>query len=89
MRFSVLASGSGGNACYVETDHSKILIDAGLSARELGRRLDSIRVKAEDLDALLITHEHMDHIRGAGPLSRQFDIPVYINHNLYLVSCVP
>ncbi len=81
MRFSVLASGSGGNACYVETDHSKILIDAGLSARELGRRLDSIRVKAEDLDALLITHEHMDHIRGAGPLSRQFDIPVYINHS--------
>ncbi len=83
MRFSVLASGSGGNACYVETAHSKILIDAGLSARELSRRLDLIHVKAEDLDALLITHEHVDHIRGAGPLSRQFDIPVYINHSTF------
>ncbi|MBW1862500.1 MAG: MBL fold metallo-hydrolase [Deltaproteobacteria bacterium] len=81
MRFSVLASGSGGNACYVETAHSKILIDAGLTARELSRRLDLIRVKAEDLEALLITHEHTDHIRGAGPLARQFDIPVFINRS--------
>ena len=81
MRFSVLASGSGGNACYVETAHSKILVDAGLSARELSRRLDLIRVDAKDLDALLITHEHIDHIRGAGPLARQFDISVYINRS--------
>ena len=79
MRFSVLASGSGGNACYVETAQAKILIDAGLSCRETIRRLDILGVKSSHLDALVITHEHMDHIKGAGPISRRFDIPVYIN----------
>jgi phosphoribosyl 1,2-cyclic phosphodiesterase len=79
MRFSVLASGSGGNACYIETAKSKILIDAGLSCSELIRRLQLISVKPEGLDALVITHEHSDHIKGAGPLARRFDIPVYIN----------
>lgn len=79
MRFSVLASGSGGNACYIETDHSRILIDAGLSCRELVRRLEILEVKPVHLDALVITHEHLDHIRSAGPISRRFNIPVYIN----------
>jgi phosphoribosyl 1,2-cyclic phosphodiesterase len=77
MRFSVIASGSGGNACYVETDHSRVMIDAGLSCRELLRRLDHIGVDGSRLDALFITHEHADHIRGAGPLARRFDIPLY------------
>jgi phosphoribosyl 1,2-cyclic phosphodiesterase len=79
MRFSVLASGSGGNACYVETAHSRILIDAGLSCRQLFKRLEGIEVKPESLDALVITHEHQDHIKGAGPLARRLDIPVYIS----------
>ena len=79
MRFSVLASGSSGNACYVETANTSLLLDAGLSCRELVRRLESIDVNPESLDAIVITHEHGDHIRGAGPLARRFDIPVYIN----------
>lgn len=79
MRFSVLASGSGGNACYVETRETRILIDAGLSGRELMRRLELIQVDPKTLDALIITHEHSDHIRGAGPLARRLDLPVYIN----------
>ena len=79
MRFSVLASGSKGNALYVETENTKVLIDAGISCRELIRRLHSIDVDADHLDALIITHEHSDHIRGAGPISRRFDIPVYMN----------
>ncbi|MGD2124724.1 MAG: MBL fold metallo-hydrolase [Desulfobacteraceae bacterium] len=79
MRFSVLASGSSGNACYVETAQARILIDAGLSCRELISRLKLIEVDPETLDALIITHEHLDHIKGAGPLSRLLDIPVYIN----------
>ncbi len=79
MRFSVLASGSGGNACYLETAQSRILVDAGLSCRELIRRLELVGVNPESLDALIITHEHLDHIKGAGPLARRFDIPVYIN----------
>jgi phosphoribosyl 1,2-cyclic phosphodiesterase len=79
MRFSVFGSGSGGNACYVETAHSRILIDAGLSCRELIRRLELVEVNPETLDALIITHEHVDHVKGAGPLARLLDIPVYIN----------
>lgn len=79
MKFSVLASGSGGNACYIETAGSRILIDAGLSAREIVRRMQIIGADPEALNALVITHEHSDHIQGAGPLARRLDIPVYIN----------
>jgi phosphoribosyl 1,2-cyclic phosphodiesterase len=83
MRFSVLASGSAGNACYVESAHSKVLIDAGISCREIIRRLDVIGVNPEQLDALILTHEHSDHIKGAGPLSRRFDLPVYGNGSTF------
>lgn len=79
MRFSVLASGSAGNACYIETSGSKLLIDAGLSCRELVRRLHLIGIRPEEIDAVVITHEHADHIKGAGPFSRRFDIPLLIN----------
>ena len=79
MRFSVLASGSGGNACYIETDQTRLLIDAGLSCRECLTRLSSIGVTPGSLEGLLITHEHLDHIRGAGALARRLRIPVYIN----------
>lgn len=81
MRFSVLASGSKGNACYIETDHSRVLVDAGLSCREIIRRLEILGVGPIHLDALIITHEHQDHIRSAGPISRRFNIPVYINES--------
>ena len=74
MRFSVLASGSRGNACYIETDNTNILIDAGLSCRETLRRLDMINVRVDRFDALVITHEHHDHIKGAGPISRKFNV---------------
>jgi phosphoribosyl 1,2-cyclic phosphodiesterase len=79
IKFCVLASGSGGNACYVETDNAKFIIDAGLSCSEIERRLGLAGIQPESLDALIITHEHGDHIRGAGPLSRRYDLPVYIN----------
>jgi len=80
MRFCVLASGSGGNACYVETENTKVMVDAGLSCSEIERRLMLVGIPPECLDALIITHEHGDHIKGAGPLSRRYDLPVYINH---------
>ncbi len=80
VRICLLASGSRGNALYIESAESRILIDAGLSARELGRRLEGIGVCAEDLDALLVTHEHTDHCQGVGPLSRRYDLPVYLHH---------
>jgi len=79
MRFSVLASGSSGNACYVETPEARILIDAGLSGEELIRRMEKAGIDPGKLDALILTHEHIDHIRGAGPLARRLNLPVYIN----------
>jgi len=79
MRFSVLASGSGGNACYVETAEARVLIDAGLSGEELIRRMEETGINPAKVDALILTHEHIDHIRGAGPLARRFDLPVYVN----------
>lgn len=79
MRFCVLASGSKGNTCYVETNQARVLIDAGLSCREITRRLEIVGIEAESLDALFITHEHQDHIRGAGPVARRFGLPVYTN----------
>jgi len=79
IRFSVLASGSSGNACYVESNNARILIDAGLSARKIERRLEQVGVVPSGLDALIITHEHLDHIKGAGPLARRYDLPLYIN----------
>jgi len=75
----LLASGSRGNALLVETAGTRILIDAGLSARQLCRRLDTLGVAPESLDALLITHEHGDHVRGLGPLARRLKLPVYIH----------
>lgn len=79
LQFCILASGSGGNACYVEAAHSRILIDAGLSGREIARRLALVGIEVEGLDAVFLTHEHGDHIRGAGPLSRRLGIPVYLS----------
>jgi len=74
-----LASGSKGNALFIETGAARILIDAGLAARELSSRLNSLGVDSRDLDALLVTHEHHDHCRGLGPMARRYQIPVYIH----------
>jgi phosphoribosyl 1,2-cyclic phosphodiesterase len=79
LRFSVLASGSSGNSCYVETPEARVLIDAGLSGEELVRRMEETGIDPARLDAILLTHEHIDHIRGAGPLARRFNLPVYTN----------
>ncbi|NIQ92977.1 MAG: MBL fold metallo-hydrolase [Desulfuromonadales bacterium] len=77
MRVCVLASGSQGNALYIESDESRILIDAGLSGRELARRLALIGVEADDLDAIFVTHEHQDHCRGLGAMARRHHLPVF------------
>ncbi len=80
MRVCLLASGSKGNAIYIEAAGTRLLVDAGLSARELAARLDSIGVDGENLDALLVTHEHQDHCRGLGPMARRYGLPVHIHH---------
>lgn len=80
MRVCLLASGSKGNAIYVEAGNTKLLVDAGLSAREITARLASIGVDGSCLDAIMISHEHTDHTRGAGTLSRKFKIPLLISY---------
>jgi phosphoribosyl 1,2-cyclic phosphodiesterase len=80
MKVCLLASGSKGNALYVETAGTRLLMDAGLSARELQLRLAAIGVEPSSLHAIVISHEHTDHIRGAGTFSRRFKIPVLSSH---------
>ncbi len=80
MKLSILASGSRGNSCYLETADARILVDAGLSGIEIERRLASVGVSPVKLDAILVTHEHSDHIKGVGVLARRYNLPVYANH---------
>ncbi|MCL5405195.1 MAG: MBL fold metallo-hydrolase [Deltaproteobacteria bacterium] len=76
--FQVLASGSKGNSILVCSAKTRLLVDAGTTCKELVRRLAKTPVEAGDLDALLITHEHTDHVSAAGTLTRRFDLPVYM-----------
>ena len=79
MRVCLLASGSRGNSTLIETDGCRLLIDAGLSGRETQRRLSQLGLSCDDLDAILVTHEHHDHVSGIGPLARRYQLPVYID----------
>jgi phosphoribosyl 1,2-cyclic phosphodiesterase len=80
LRVCLLASGSKGNSLFIETGKTRILIDAGLSAREILHRLSVIGVEGPELNAVFISHEHTDHIRGAGTLARRLGIPVFISY---------
>jgi len=77
IRFSPLFSGSSGNATYVGCDGAHILVDAGLSGSRVTQELEGMGIDPRALDAILVTHEHADHIKGIGILSRKYDIPVY------------
>jgi phosphoribosyl 1,2-cyclic phosphodiesterase len=77
--FCPLASGSKGNCIYLGTPTTKILIDAGLTAKMIRERLEAIGVKLEEIDAILITHEHTDHIKGLDVLGCRMGIPVFAN----------
>jgi phosphoribosyl 1,2-cyclic phosphodiesterase len=77
LALCVLASGSRGNAIYVATARAAVLLDAGLSAAEIERRLRSRQLSPENLSAILVSHEHSDHTQGVGALSRRYRLPVY------------
>lgn len=78
LSFSLLGSGSSGNAVLVWSEQTKILIDNGFSGKELEKRADAIGVSLDGLEAIFVTHEHGDHVRGVGVLARKRDVPVYI-----------
>ena len=77
MRMMSIASGSSGNCIYIGTETTHILIDDGISRKRVIEGLTMLDIKAEDIDALLITHEHDDHTSGLGVLERYCPIPVY------------
>ncbi len=79
MEIGLLASGSKGNATLVRSNGTAFLVDAGLSAKELQKRLATYGLAPSDLLGIVLTHEHIDHIRGAGTLARRYDLPVWSN----------
>ncbi|QSX05012.1 MBL fold metallo-hydrolase [Sedimentibacter sp. zth1] len=83
MKFCSLYSGSSGNCQFIKTDSTKILVDAGLSGKKIQQALTNIGEEASDIQGIFITHEHIDHIQGAGILSRRFNIPVFANEETW------
>lgn len=83
LRFSVLASGSTGNAFYIETGEQRLLVDAGLSGKKMDSLFERISVDPDKLDGILVTHEHSDHIKGLGIFARKHDLPIYANEKTW------
>ncbi|MDA0820958.1 MAG: MBL fold metallo-hydrolase [Proteobacteria bacterium] len=86
MRIAVLASGSSGNATVVEAGNSAVLIDCGLSVRRLEGRAAELNFDLQHLTAIVVTHEHGDHIGGVGALARRYKLPVYMTHGTFIAS---
>ena len=83
MKVSVLSSGSKGNTTYIETDNAKILIDIGNTSKYVKEKLEEFGVKPDDLDAILITHTHIDHVKGLKVFKKKYKVPVYITEVMH------
>ncbi len=88
MKVSMLGSGSRGNATVLRSGETTILVDVGFSGRQVERRLEAVGIDAGAIDAIVITHEHGDHTRGAGVFARRFGTPVYMTEGTLQV-CAP
>lgn len=82
----VLASGSRGNSIYISDGETSILVDAGLSGKEIERRMKIRDIAPESINAVVISHDHTDHVQGAGVMSRRYKIPVYMNPKTYFAA---
>ena len=86
MKFCILASGSRGNAVWVEESGLALLIDCGLSARECQNRAIAAGLDISKIGAILVSHEHRDHISGVGPLARRLNVPVLANRDTWALA---
>ncbi|MGN0152406.1 MAG: MBL fold metallo-hydrolase [Wujia sp.] len=77
MKLMSIASGSSGNCIYVGSDNTSVLVDAGISRKRIGDGLRSADMDFKDIDGIIITHEHIDHTRALGVISRSYEIPIY------------
>jgi len=84
-----LNSGSNGNCYYIGNEQEAVLVDAGISCREIERRMTSLGLSVGNIKAIFVSHEHSDHIRGVGVLSRKHSIPVYMSAQTCLSSIIP
>lgn len=83
MKLAVLGSGSAGNCSYIEIGGKKILVDVGYSLKKIREKLKSINQELENIDAIFITHDHSDHMKSIGVISRKLDIPIYIHKDSF------
>ena len=83
FRFCSLYSGSSGNSLLVQTSNTKILIDAGESSKKISTALSNLEIEPSSIDAILITHEHFDHIKGLGTFSKKYNVPVFANNKTW------
>lgn len=89
MECATLFSGSSGNSIYVGTEKTKILVDAGFSGKKIMQSLNEINIDINEIQALMVTHEHIDHIKGVGVLSRRYDIPIYASPKTWAeLACI-
>jgi phosphoribosyl 1,2-cyclic phosphodiesterase len=79
VKFTILGSGSGGNCAYIETAEARVLVDAGFSPRQIRQRLATLSRVPENLTAILVTHEHSDHVQGLVGIAAKLNIPIYCN----------
>ena len=79
IKFCSLYSGSSGNSLLVQSNNTNILIDSGVSGKKICEALDSLSISVNSIDAILVTHEHTDHIKSVGILSKKYNIPVFAN----------
>lgn len=79
LKVSILASGSSGNVTYIESANQRLLVDSGLSGKKVTELMKQIDRDIADVDGILVTHEHRDHIHGVGVLARKYKLDVYAN----------
>lgn len=80
MKLCSIASGSSGNCIFIGSDNTNLLVDVGISAKRIENGLDSIDIKPDNLQGILITHEHSDHVQGLGVMARRYHIPIYATY---------